>query len=155
MANTYDVLCSKGFNPEKERAMRSELSVKEKSIIYVLKLKEKLHTSVFQIDGNIIREGNKCDKLVIVEFSDNKEWANVFVELKGSDVKQAIVQLESSLSHPVFCNEHPTKVYARVVSSCMPMRRNDPEWEKARARFKQKYGCELKRIKSQQPDNLR
>ena len=155
MANTCDALCSMSFRPEKGRAMRSELSVKEKSIVYVLELKEKLYTSVFQIDGNIIRQGNKCDKLVVVEHPDNEGWDNVFVELKGSDVKHAIAQLESSLSHPVFCNERPSKAYARVVSSCMPMRRNDPEWEKARARFKQRYGCELKRVKSRQPDNLR
>lgn len=155
MANTYDVLCSKKFHPEKGREMRFDLSVKEKGVSYVLKLKEKSYTSVFQVDGNIICEGNKCDKLVVVEFPDNEGWANVFVELKGSDVKHAIIQLETTLCHPIFCNEHPQKIYARIVSSSMPMRRNDPEWEKAQIRFQKKYRCELKRVKSQQPDSLK
>ena len=155
MANTYDVLCSKSFHPEKERDMRSELSVKEKGVSYVLRLKSKLYTSVFQIDGKIICDGNKCDKLVVVEFPDNEGWANVFVELKGSNVSHAIVQLESTLRHPLFHDEHPQKSYARIVSTSMPMRRNDPEWEKAQIRFLKNYKCELKRVKSQQPDSLK
>ena len=155
MGNTYNTLCAVGFCPEKERALRSEFSVKDKGVSYTQKLNDKLYTSVFHVDGKIIFDGNKCDKLAVIEFKDSEAWANVFIELKGSDVRHAILQLESTLLHPIFRNEHPQKMYARIVSSSMPLRRNDPEWEKAVKRFREKYKCELRRVKNHQPDNLK
>lgn len=154
--NTFYHLCANKFLPEKERTLRNGLSVKEKGVTYIMTWDGKCYSSVFSIDGYLIHEGNKCDKLIVLEYPvDTDAWANVFVELKGSNIRHAIEQLEATLCHSLFHTEKPTRLYARVVSNTFPSKRNNPEWEKAQIRFKQKYRCELKRVKSNQPDKFR
>jgi len=44
------------------------------------------------VDGCVVTEGERCDYLLLVDDAD----VSVFVELKGSDVKHALEQLEET-----------------------------------------------------------
>ncbi len=48
----------------------------------------------FRIDGEIIKEGEKCDWLVTCD--DKKNLRAYFIELKGSDINKAIRQVEET-----------------------------------------------------------
>lgn len=154
MDNTYSHLLALGFSPEKERALRRELSVKENGVTYVLKPQNECYTSAFAVDGCIITEGDRCDKLIVKEqHDDSGSWANIFVELKkGSNTHHAIKQLEDTLKHEIFRHERPDKSYARIVSNITPSRRNNPDFEKAQIRFRKQYNCELRTVKNGNPD---
>lgn len=99
--NTYFFLKESGFVPEQELIVRKILSTSELGKRYHLIINGNKQSSVFQIDGNIITEGKRCDKLVLVENAKN-DWAEIFVELKGVDVSSAIGQLKACLDNKVF-----------------------------------------------------
>lgn len=155
MDNTYTRLTRLGFLPEKEHTERTALSVAEAGKTYRVEWNGRKPSSAFPIDGHIINDGARCDKLIVVEdITDEGGWADTFVELKGRDVPHAVEQLEATLKSALFRTSRATKTRARIVSASMPSSRNSPEWERAQRRFIQAYGCELKRMKSQQPDRL-
>lgn len=108
MSNIYESLTASGFIAEQSLKERSNISVSEKGKTYILHLERQLSSAVFSVDGYIIKEGNKCDKLVLLNVKKDKEnghWLEVFVELKGTDVSHAILQLETTIKNSIFrCN---------------------------------------------------
>lgn len=141
------------YQPEKALAIYSSIATKENGVHYCAKVRPKREAAVFQVDGCIIREGKKCDKLVLsVDPEIDGVWRGHFIELKGTNVNDAVQQLESTIKSPIF--QHPTLVkrYARIVAVAFPANRADSNVERARNRFKKEYNCELKTIKSHQPD---
>ena len=64
------------------------------------------------------------------EGSDNhcKKDTFIFVELKGSKINHAFVQLENTIKSLVLDNRFPNKVkvYARIVSSGIPLKSKSP-----------------------------
>lgn len=157
MSNIYESLKASGFIAEQSLKERSNISVSEKGKTYLLHLEKQLISAVFSVDGYIIKEGNKCDKLVLLNVEkdeDNDHWNEVFVELKGTDVSHAILQLETTIKNTIFNCNSIKKIYARIVASSFPSNRSNPEFEKTRSKFAKDYKCELKRLKSKQPDKL-
>ena len=147
-------LMSSGFLPQQEWMQRTLISVKENGKKYILKVSENCFSSVFQIDGCIIREGEKCDKLILCEVTPNSITLNeVFVELKGCDVSHAIKQLEATLQCPTL-KHTSTRRFARIIASSYPSSKNNPMVERAKVRLRTQYQCELKCLKSNQPDTL-
>jgi hypothetical protein len=65
---------------------------KGKRISLLNELKEKV--KVVKVDGCEIVEGNRCDWL----FVQIKPANEIFVELKGSDIRRACLQLETSIN---------------------------------------------------------
>lgn len=157
MSNIYESLTNSGYIAEQSLKERSNISVSEKGKTYLLHLEKQLSSAVFSVDGYIIKEGNKCDKLVLLNVEkdeDNDHWNEVFVELKGTDVSHAILQLETTIKNTIFNCNSIKKIYARIVASSFPSNNSDPTFEKARQKFAKEYKCELKRLKSKQPDKL-
>lgn len=68
-----------------------------------------------QIDGGVVPKGEepKCCDFYFFK----KDEIEIFVELKGSDVKRALLQIEQSIKD--FSYEYPKK-YAFVISSKIP-----------------------------------
>lgn len=153
--NIYQKLNSQGFSSEQEFTERKTISVSEKGKKYRLELQDKLPSVVFSIDGNIIKEGNKCDKLILLNINTkSNKWVEIFVELKGSDISHAIKQLETTISNIIFKCSSVEGVKARIVASSYPANSSNPILEKAKVRFCKKYKCELKGLKSHQPDRF-
>lgn len=67
MDNTYTRLTRLGFLPEKERTERTALSVAEAGKTYRVEWNGRKPSSAFPIDGHIINDGARCDKLIVVE----------------------------------------------------------------------------------------
>ena len=94
------------------------------------------------VDGCVLREGNKCDFLLVSsEFGDQ-----YFVELKGENLNHAIVQLEATFEKLLDTREDVMKK-AFVVSSNSGMRINTHR-QQLEKRFR-KQGIDLRFFHSQ------
>lgn len=154
-SNLHQRLLKLGYNPECALLRRKILSTSEKGSKYILNMGNlEKNCVVFKVDGEIIKIGNKCDKLVLVELDENV-WSETFVELKShNNINKAITQLECSLQNKLFIHSSIVNVRARIVAHSFPSNRSNPDLEKAKKRFKDCYKCELKQIKSHQPDKF-
>lgn len=64
----------------------------------------------YKVDGNIIKEGNKCDYIIL-----NDDLKTVYlIELKGHDIHHAIKQLEDTLKI-MKDNLHDYTFFLRIV----------------------------------------
>ena len=157
--STYDTLKSKGFEPEQPLQKKKMVSVKEMGKKYLLNLKSQYSTVVFQVDGNIIKKGNKCDKLILVNTKSTpvEEWTQIFVELKGTDSLHGMEQLYNTVTNALFESTTNKVRKARLVATSIPSYRANPKIEKLRKSFK-KLGIEYRTIKpctnQRQADNL-
>ena len=113
------------------------VSTSEKGKTYRIKFDNIKPSAIYAIDGNIITDGEKCDKLVLVK-SDvpQNKWTEIFVELKGTGVDHAVKQLKATINRPVF--QHPTidQRWARIVAQSFPRNTGNSTIERARDFFK-------------------
>lgn len=156
LSSTYEVLTSKGFLPDKGLEARRMMVTAEKGKKYSLAVTDGKESALFQVDGNIITEGLKCDKLILVKLGTDERcetWAEVFVELKGTDVQQAIDQLRTTIANKIFSHSSNKEVRARIVAVSFPSNKANPMMEKAKREFA-KVGCDLRGIKTGQVDSI-
>lgn len=143
------------YVPEQRLIRRKKISIHEKSTHYSANVDPERETVVFVVDGNIIINGDKCDRLILSKVVGvENSWYGHFIELKGVNVEHAITQLEATIRH-ARCN-HVTlqRKFARIIGRSFPSNKANPVFEKARARFRKDYDCELKCLKSRQPDKI-
>lgn len=92
--STHERLTSEGYAPEQTLQFRAKISVSENGKRYLLTTGGKEESVVYAVDGNIVTEGQRCDKLVLVKRSAKdvtpEQWTESFVELKGVDTNHAI-----------------------------------------------------------------
>jgi hypothetical protein len=68
-----------------------------------------------KVDGCLIKESERCDYLIL----SCEDKSAFFVELKGHDLKKAIVQIDSSLTN-LMTEIKEFKIYARIVLNRNP-----------------------------------
>jgi len=96
--------------PFKDRGNKQEYRIINNSFKLICKIR---------VDECLILSGNKCDYLAIECTKEKKSTIGslYFIELKGSDLKHALTQIETTINHtlvrPLFSNK--PKVYARIV----------------------------------------
>lgn len=148
----------KGFKPAQSWQSRSVIAVSENGKTYRTVISHDSVSAVFQIDGNIIKSGQKCDKLLVVTDDSDMpiQGRAVFIELKGKDINHAIDQLEAAINNQYF-KPYPLekdKTRARIVTGgCGPKSSSRMKLEDARIRFKRQYNIELRVLKNNQTDN--
>lgn len=86
------------------------------------------------VDGCQITNGTRCDKLLICE---NNEY---FIELKGSDVGHAIIQLESSIK--LLSDKNANSRQAYIISTNVSPKIST-NIQKSKLYFKRKLNSEL------------
>ena len=156
--STHDSLKAKGYAPEQALQVRSKISVSENAKRYLLATNSIEESVVYAVDGVIVKEGLRCDKLVLVKRSDKdvtpEQWTEAFVELKGVDTSHAINQLRQTLKKSIF--KHPTNINirARIVAQSFPSNKSNPVMEKAKQEFRKDYNCDLRGMKTGQEDKL-
>lgn len=148
---------AKGFSPSQPWQKRSSISVSENGKTYRADINPDCRSAVYQIDGNVIKTAQKCDKfLVAINDSVNpSQGTAVFIELKGKDVSHAIDQLESTIKNGYFTPypQPADKARARIITAgCGPKSSSKAKLEEARIRFKRQYNIELRVLKSNQSD---
>ncbi|MCZ2727809.1 hypothetical protein DW080_21285 [Bacteroides caccae] len=150
--NLHERLQRDGYTPEQPLAVRKVVATAEKGRRYVLQVSNSKESVVYKIDGYIITAGSKCDKMVLIKDSSN--WTQIFVELKGKDLHHAIEQLESTLQNKMLAHSANKEKRARIVAASFPSNRGDMTMEKVKIRFKKIYKCDLRGLKSGQPDKI-
>lgn len=150
----YDYLISLGFVPTHPMAERARLSLKEERTTYIMVCGQKKPVACFRVDGYIIKEGKKCDFMILLQDGADNIFVQVLVELKGTDIEQAISQLESSLSSKILQHGSVRTRKARIVAQSFPSSKSNPAVALAKRRFLKKYNCELKTVKTNQPDSI-
>lgn len=153
MPTLIDKISAKGFTPEQPLMQRETISVKEKGKKYTLTLNPKKECVAYQIDGVILKDGNRCDKLIVARYADHTEAA-VFVELKGRNISHAIDQLEATLKQNVFKHRNVAKRKACIVGQSIPRNTGNSVVEKAKIRFNKTYNCQLRAFSSSSNDTL-
>ena len=156
--STYDRLRAEGFAPEQALQIRAKVSVSENGKRYHLKTNGQEESAVFGVDGYIVKEGAKCDKLVLVKQPNgnapSEQWTEIFVELKGVDTSHAIEQLRQTLSKSIFSHPSNNDIRARIVAQSFPSNKSNPTMERAKQEFRQKFRCDLRGMKTGQEDRL-
>ena len=129
----------KPYKPDKALGEHEIVSTSEKGKTYKIKFKNIKPSAVYPIDGVIITEGEKCDKLVLFESDiDNNVWTEVFVELKGKNVDHAIDQIKATIDKPIFQHKSIGYRWARIVAQSIPSNTGDSVVERARNYFSKK-----------------
>lgn len=151
-------LKEKGFRAVQPWQERTSVRVSENGKSYRVNISGSSVSAVFQIDDYIIKDGFKCDKLLLVSdqpVPNGDRGMAVFLELKGKDMEHAIEQLEATVKNKLF-KPYPSaqdKTRARIVTAgCGPKSSSKIKVEEARVRFKQQYNIELRILKNNQPD---
>ena len=136
---------------------RDIFSIREKGACYRLEKLGGCENVDYQVDGGLIpkvdTDNPKCDHLLLIRVSET-EWIHVFIELKGTDVKHGLEQLEAILLHPLFkplaSNERRV---ARLVPKSMPSSKNNPEIHRLKERIA-KLNCTVKTMKPNQAEDF-
>lgn len=121
------------FSPLKASALREQVSLSEKGKTYILKLHHRTECMAYQVDGGIISGtgAEKCDYLILLHHDDDT-WNEVFVELKGRDVR-----------------------HARIVSgNHIPANTGNSVVERAKIEFMKSWRCTLRVMHSGKPDYI-
>lgn len=153
MPTLIDRISANGFVPEQPLILRETISVKEKGKKYTLTLNPKKECVAYHVDGVILKNGNRCDKLIVARYGDGKEAA-VFVELKGRNISHAIDQLEATLKQEIFKHRNIAKRKACIVGQGIPRNTGNSVVEKAKIRFNKMYNCQLRAFSSTSNDTL-
>lgn len=156
--STHYSLMVKGYAPEQALQVRAKISVSENGKRYLLATNGKEESVVYAVDGVIVKEGLRCDKLVLVKRSDKEiepeQWTEAFVELKGVDTNHAISQLRQMLKNAIFKHPSNDDIRARIVAQYFPSNKSNPAMEKAKQEFRKDYNCDLRGMKNGQEDKL-
>ncbi len=161
MAESLHTILSRTFSPKRPLAEREGLSLKETNTTYILRFDKPRQSVAYKVDGDIIKEGNKCDFIILAkqdctEKDEDEKWKSIFVELKGKDVLHALEQLDATLDNKIFKHSSVNEVHARIVAKSFPANNANTEFEKARRRFKKKHkNCTFKQVSSNQPDTIK
>jgi hypothetical protein len=157
MKDTLHTILEKQYTPTLPLTQREKLSLKEQKTTYKLSFGKRRCCVAYQIDGKIIREGNKCDFLILAkqdEEMENAFWKSIFVELKGTDVEHALKQLDATVSNPIFRHGSINERHARIVAKSFPASKSNPKFELAKRKFKATHNCSLKQVSSGNLDTI-
>ena len=152
---TYKQLSSTGFKPQQTLLARKTVVVKEEGKKYVLDVQSESPSVVFHVDGDIIKTGLKCDKLILVNTRNTttEEWVQIFVELKGTDVIHGMKQLLESVKNPIFASLSNKQRKARLVATSFPSNKSNPKVEELKREFA-KQKVDYRGMKPNQEDRL-
>lgn len=154
METIIDKLAATGISPQQPLSFRKVLSVKENGKEYRLTMNPEMKSASYQVDGSILKVGNRCDKLVVVE-KVMDGWTEIFVELKGKDISHAIEQLESTMCNPLFKHVSVVDIRARIVGQSIPRNTGSSILERAKVNFIKRYRCDLRAASGVYKEDIR
>ena len=119
----------------KERASIISSRDKGESQTHVAYNKDSSLVTHYQVDGVIIKNGNKCDFLLINE----KKKTAYLIELKGSDLSWAAKQLQAT-EQTLSAQLAPYQLQYRIVANkCRTSEIETAEFKKYRKRWKGQF----------------
>lgn len=124
--------CEEIINDSK--IVRTDPGSKNKKSKFCLVNSKKTKVRVIRVDGCAIKEGIRCDYLIIL--SNEQE---LYVELKGSDVKHAVEQIEATIQK--LTTNISTSKLCFISSSRCPI--TSTEIQNLKRKFKKNYQAKL------------
>lgn len=127
--------------PECETILSNKLiPLAENKSKLVIENPNQFKVCVIEVDGYAIKEGVRCDYLVIPDQQDIKKVIEIYIELKGSKISHAIDQLEATLKK---LSDDPAKQekVCIIISTRCPLAGNDIQ--NFKKYFKKKYNAKL------------
>lgn len=98
--------------------------------------RQRKYVTHYQIDGVVIRDGNKCDYLVI-----NEETLKAYlIELKGSDMCKAALQLDETAQKLSSQLSVYTLNFRIVANKCKTQEISSSAFNKYKIDWKKRYG---------------
>lgn len=129
-------------NTEKITHSRILLEEKKTKITFLNVDRKEVHK--VRIDGGVITEGIRCDYLIIYPKSESDKVEH-FVELKGTDIVHAFMQLDASID--LCCMDRNKPFYAFIVSTSCPL--SSSQLSNMKSKLKKKYkNCTVERVRS-------
>ena len=130
-----------------EDGNKKDCCVSEKGKTFRLKNDTQHKITVFKVDACLIKDNTekKCDFLFVVD--KKQECHAYFVELKGTDLAGAILQVSNSINI-LYKSLHEHKIYARIVG-----KRVTPAIKSRRAKLDERlkqFGGNLKIVSAPQ-----
>jgi len=127
--------------PECEKIVSDKrITRKENQSQIIIENPNQFKVCVVQVDGCAIKEGLRCDYLVIPDQQDIKKVIEIYIELKGSKILHAIEQLEATIKKLSYDPAKQEKVCIIISTRC-PL--TTPEIQKFKLRFKKTYNAKL------------
>ncbi len=96
---------------------------------------ERTCIKVIQVDGCVVKEGIRCDYLIVLPSEQE-----IYIGLKSSDVKHAVDQIARSIDL-LACNCDPVVKLCFIASTRCPI--NSTEIQSLKKKFRQKYNAQL------------
>ncbi|NEO98798.1 MAG: hypothetical protein F6K58_08995 [Symploca sp. SIO2E9] len=128
----YDM---KSFPDCEEHRYDKSIVLKENQSKITLKNPKGLDILVITVDGCAIKEGLRCDYVVIPNLD-----SEIYIELKGRDISHAIKQLENSIKILSDDSKKKRKICFIISSRCPKM---STEIQKFKKNFKRDYNATL------------
>jgi DNA-binding protein len=113
----------------------SEIVLKENKSKIIFLNPEHLEILVVSIDGCVIKEGLRCDYMLLP--NQNVE---IYIELKGSDVSHAVKQLESTILKLSDNVQSKNKLCFVISTRCPKL---STEIQQLKTQFKKKFNANL------------
>ncbi|VXD22249.1 hypothetical protein [Planktothrix paucivesiculata] len=127
--------------PECEKIVYDQrITRKENQSQIIIENPNQFKVCVIEVDGCAIKEGLRCDYLVIPDQQDIKKIIEIYIELKGSKISHAIDQLEATLKK---LSDDPAKQekVCIIISTRCPL--TTTEIQKFKLKFKKTYNAKL------------
>ncbi|MBD2484655.1 hypothetical protein [Planktothrix sp. FACHB-1365] len=127
--------------PECEKIISDKrITRKENQSQIIIENPNQFKVCVVQVDGCAIKEGLRCDYLVIPDQQDIKRTLEIYIELKGSKILHAIEQLEATIKQ---LSDDPAKQkkVCIIISTRCPLATT--EIQNFKRDFKKKYNATL------------
>ncbi|MBT9310854.1 hypothetical protein [Leptothoe kymatousa] len=111
-----------------------KIALAEKKSKFSIENPKRTEVIVYQVDGCLIKNGERCDYLILIDNQD----LQVFVELKGSEIVKAIGQLANSLEQLANKRKDIHK-QCFVIATRNRTPKRDPGLTNAQNKFRKKY----------------
>ena len=101
---------------------------------------QKLKIRVIQVDDCVIKQGMRCDYLVIAPSKDkSSDSQEIYIELKGSDVKHAVEQIATTIQK--LGSDSSAFKLCFIASTRCPI--NSTQIQNLQKKFRKKYNAKL------------
>lgn len=101
---------------------------------------QRLEVRVIQVDDCVIKQGVRCDYLVITPSQDRTfDSQEIYIELKGSDVRHAVEQIATTIQK--LCSNMSVLKLCFIASTRCPM--NSTQIQNLKKKFRKKYNAKL------------
>ncbi len=124
---------------------------------FYLENKSKLSINKIKVDGCLKIEGKQCDYLIVIN-ETKKPFTEIYIELKGCRVKDALKQLENTIKQLKNSIKQHFSIQSKIIRFCYiiyircPI--NSTEIQNHQKKFKKQYQATLKFKRSNSTENL-